>query len=120
LLVSLSRTAEPVAGRIILGKADAADSVPGPGPEKKTENGVWFAVCDSLSEPDPAGKAAEGVEARMAPVPRTLGLVTAAFIFGTANCSGGPPSTVAAAGFKSADAESCPVMIADSELTVVG
>jgi hypothetical protein len=31
---------ELVAGRIIFGKADAADSVPGPGLEKKIENGV--------------------------------------------------------------------------------
>src|SRR5260370_31747028 len=38
----LSRIAETVTGRIILGKTDAADSAPGPGPEKKTENGGWF------------------------------------------------------------------------------
>jgi hypothetical protein len=29
-----------VGGRIIFGKVDAADSVPGPGLEKKIENGV--------------------------------------------------------------------------------
>src|SRR5260370_37020948 len=43
LAVWLSRIAEPVTGRIILGKTDTADSAPGPGPEKKTENGVLFA-----------------------------------------------------------------------------
>ena len=30
------------AGKIILGKVDAADSVPSPGLEKKIENGVWL------------------------------------------------------------------------------
>ena len=38
----VSRIAELVTGRINFGKVEAAASVPGPGAEKKTENGVWF------------------------------------------------------------------------------
>jgi hypothetical protein len=40
LAVRLSRSAALLAGRIILGKTEAADSVSGPALEKKTENGV--------------------------------------------------------------------------------
>src|SRR5260370_36115514 len=61
--VWLSRIAEPVTGRIILGKTDAADSAPGPGPEKKTENGVWFANGNPLPDSVAVAKGASTVDA---------------------------------------------------------
>jgi hypothetical protein len=50
--------AEAFTGVTIFGKADAADSVPGPAFEKKTENGVWLAIGNAV-ESDPAAVAVE-------------------------------------------------------------
>jgi hypothetical protein len=46
--------AEAFTGVTSFGKADAADSVPGPAFEKKTENGVWLAIGNVVAEFDPA------------------------------------------------------------------
>ena len=88
-----------------MGKADAADSVPGPGPEKKTANGVWFAIGDPSPASDPVDKVEvmelriEGLAPVPWPVPRTLGLVTAAVTFAAANRSAAISGTNWAAGF---------------------
>jgi hypothetical protein len=46
--------AEALTGVTIFGKADAADSVPGPAFEKNTENGVWLAIGNVVAEFAPA------------------------------------------------------------------
>jgi hypothetical protein len=53
--------AEAFSGVTSFGKANAADSVPGPAFEKNTENGVWLAIGNVVGESDPA--AAVEVEA---------------------------------------------------------
>ena len=50
---------EPLTGVMIFGRADAADSVPGPAFEKKTENGVWLAIGGFVAEPAPAAAVVE-------------------------------------------------------------
>ena len=51
--------AEAFTGVTSFGKANAADSVPGPAFEKKTENGVWLALGDVVAEFDPAAAEVE-------------------------------------------------------------
>jgi hypothetical protein len=63
LVKELVKLAEFFVGRIILGKADAADSVPGPGPEKKTENGVWLAAGKLFPAKGPLGAISRGMAA---------------------------------------------------------
>jgi hypothetical protein len=46
--------AEAFTGVTSFGKANAADSVPGPAFEKNTENGVWLAIGNVVGEFDPA------------------------------------------------------------------
>src|SRR5271163_4076475 len=99
--------AAPVPGRIILGKVDAADSVPGPKPcrglEKKTENGVRLASGDPLSGSELSGEAVAGIEVgapALGPAPRALAPVTASAILGAAKRSAGLPGTNCAPEFK--------------------
>ncbi len=47
-------TAEAFTGVTIFGRAEAADSVPGPALEKNTENGVWLAIGTVVAEFDTA------------------------------------------------------------------
>jgi hypothetical protein len=104
--------AGPVAGSTIFGKVDAADSVPGPGLEKKTENGVWLAA-DPLSN-----SAADDVELRIedgvpepGPALRRLGLATVAVVFGTATRKPGLAGVNCAAGFNTGKAATAPSKI---------
>jgi len=104
-----------------LGKAEAADSVPGPGPEKKTENGVWLDSGDALSESEPAGKTAGRIEVRgfaPAPAPRTLTLATAALTLGAANSGTAIPGAGWSDGFGTDDAEIWLVVVPASGLPV--
>jgi hypothetical protein len=55
--------AEAFTGVTSFGKADAADSVPGPALEKNTENGVWLAIGNVVAESDPAAAVCVKVEA---------------------------------------------------------
>lgn len=95
---------------MIFGKAETAASAPGPGPEKKTENGVWSAIGrplpgdplpgDPVPESEPGDEGGLAINFR-APGPRlasrTLGLINAAAILGAAVCSAAIPG--ADAGF---------------------
>lgn len=45
---------EVFTGVTSFGKANAADSVPGPAFEKNTENGVWLAIGNVVGESNPA------------------------------------------------------------------
>ena len=99
---------ELAAGRIILGKVDAPDSVPGPGLEKKIENGVWLAAADPFAA-SVADDAARVEADAVAPDVRTPGVITAvalgAAIRGAvrpaANCTAEfKPSKAAPAPFK--------------------
>src|ERR1700734_3293789 len=90
---------ELVAGRIIFGKVDAADSVPGPGLEKKIENGVWLAAAD----PSPASVVND--DARVAAgAAATRGMLRTG-----ANC---------AAGFKPGNAATAPLRIPERPFPV--
>lgn len=100
--------AEAVTGVTIFGKADAADSVPGPALEKNTENGVCPAIGSVVAESDPAAAVKVEPGALWRPVAaRTVVLLGAVGNCGAANGSGALLASICAARFKTAALEVC-------------
>jgi hypothetical protein len=108
---------EFVAGRIIFGKVDAADSVPGPGLEKKIENGVWLAAADPLpaSVVNDDARVAAG---EAAPAVRTPVLVATAVVLAAATRGMLRTGANCAAGFKPGNAATAPLRIPERPFPV--
>jgi hypothetical protein len=97
--------AEAVTGVTIFGKAEAADSVPGPAFEKKTENGVWLAIGNVVAEFDSAAGVEVETGALWCPAATRTGALPCAVVdwaagTGAATGSGALLASICAARFK--------------------
>ena len=100
--------AELAPGRIILGNVEAADSVPDAGPEKKIENGVWFASGDASFEADPAAAVKElRIELRPPPPGTRTPAVGDTSVLAPANPIAAPAGVNCGNEFKIAGAKLC-------------